>query len=48
MLKSVNKVNGKHMNFYTTKLFVLSTLFILIFNGCAKSQEEKELKNLRQ
>jgi len=32
------------MNFYTTKLFVLSTLLIFILNGCAKSQEEKELK----
>ncbi len=32
------------MNSYAIKFFTLSLLFILILSGCAKSQEEKELK----
>ncbi len=32
------------MNFYVIKLFTLSSLLTIIVSGCAKSQEEKELK----
>lgn len=32
------------MNSYTIRFFTLSLLFMLILSGCAKSQEEKELK----